>query len=330
MKARFIALILLFIVALALPTFANTFVLNVLSLSFALGILATSINLVGGYSGTIPLGQAGIMACSGYAMGVAATRMELGFVEQMLFGIAVAIVISAIFGVMVMRTSGIQFLMITLAQGMMIWGLSLRMYPVTGGENGLHGIERPPMFDTDTAYFYFALLALVLTLSISALVIRSPFGLALRALKDSESRLNMLGYNPSFIKFFSFVIAGALAGIAGVVFAYYNRFISPESAGFLMSGKAVLMVILGGSGTLLGPVLGAVIIVFIENFLSGYTRRWPSVMGLLFIISVLFARNGIVGGAERLIERGIQFVSLRSGGARTTKTEFLDEQASDA
>ncbi|MEJ2598873.1 MAG: branched-chain amino acid ABC transporter permease [Anaerolineales bacterium] len=268
MKQRAVLIFALLIVTLLLPLVVNRFIVNVLSLAFALAILATSIDLAGGYSGLVPLGQAGIMACSGYSLGYAATRLGVGYLGQILFGLFIATVVAALFGLMVMRTSGIQFLMVTLAQGMIVWGLSIRMNHITGGENGIRGINRPPWFDGDFSFFYFSLGLLV------------------------------LGYSTEFVKFYSFVLAGALAGLAGVLFAYYNRLIVPDSAGFAMSGKGVLMVLLGGIGTLIGPVLGAVIVTFIENFLSGYVARWPTILGLIFILAVLFARQGII----RLLE----------------------------
>ena len=294
MKPRAVLTLVLLIVTLLMPLFVNRFVVNVLSLAFALAILATSIDLAGGYSGLVPLGQAGIMACSGYSLGYAATRLGVGYLGQILFGLLVATVVAALFGLMVMKTSGIQFLMVTLAQGMIVWGLSIRMNHITGGENGIRGINRPPWFDGDFSFFYFSLGLLILALIIKWIISRSPFGLALRALKDSEIRLNMLGYSTEFVKFYSFVLAGTLAGLAGVLFAYYNRLIVPDAAGFAMSGKGVLMVLLGGIGTLIGPVLGAIIVTFIENFLSGYVARWPTILGLIFILAVLFARQGII------------------------------------
>src|SRR5690606_8525946 len=124
-------------------------------------------------------------------------------------------------------------------------------------------------------------------------IVHSPFGLALRGLKDSESRLQMLGYNITLFKFLAITVAGTFTGVAGVLYGYYNQFISPTAAEFATSGQGVLMAILGGIGTLIGPLVGAFIIVLIENLLSVYIARWPTVMGLIFIAVILFARQGI-------------------------------------
>jgi len=166
MKLRGIVILVLLLATIMLPLIVNPFILNVLSLAFALAILATSIDLVGGSSDLVPLGQAGFMACSAYGVGFAATRLGVGYIEQMIIGMTVAIIFAMVFGVMVMRTSGIQYLMVTLALGMVIWGLTLRMYTVTGGENGLRGIERPPLIDGDISFFYFSLGVLILAILI--------------------------------------------------------------------------------------------------------------------------------------------------------------------
>lgn len=294
-----------------LPLAVNPFILNVFALSFAIAVLATSIDLTGGYSGLMSLGQAGIMASSAYGVGIAATRYGLGYPLQILAGLLAAIFVSLLFGVMIMRASGIQYLMVTLAQGMIVWGLSIRMYSLTGGENGIKGIERPPFLDGDIPFFYFSLGVLLLALLIKWLITRSPLGLALRGLKDSAVRLNMIGYNIAFLKFYSFVLSGALAGLAGIILVYYNRLISPPAAGFTMSGKGVLAVLLGGIGTLIGPVLGAVIITYVENFLSGYVARWPTILGLIFVLAVLFARTGIIGALEGITGRITRLVTGR-------------------
>lgn len=301
MKYRVLLILASLVLISLLPLFFNRFIVNVLSLSFVFAILATSIDLAGGYSGLTPLGQAGIMAASAYGIGYAATRFGFGHAGQIGIGLAAAVFVSVIFGLMVMKTSGVQYLMVTLAQGMIIWGLTLRMYQVTGGENGLRGVERPLWAEGDFAFFYFSLGLLVLALILKWIVVRSPFGLALCGLNTSEARLNMIGFNIEFVKFYGFVLAGFLAGMAGIGFVYYNRMVAPDVAGFSISGKGVLMVLLGGIGTLLGPVIGAVVVTFVENFLSGYVTRWPTVLGFIFILAVLFARQGII----RLVESAV-------------------------
>ena len=128
-----------------------------------------------------------------------------------------------------------------------------------------------------------------------AVIVRSPFGLSLKGFKNSPTRLQMLGYNPALTKLYVFILAGFFGTIAGILYAYYTQFVSPSTAGFATSAKGVLMAILGGMGTLVGSLVGAFIIVFIENVLSVHLERWPTLLGLLFIFTILVARKGFVG-----------------------------------
>lgn len=287
----------------ALPYVTDRFLINVLTLAFTFALLALSINLLGGYAGLASLGHAGIMAVAAYALAVVALRTDLGTPAQIGTGLAFGVLTAFVFGLLSMRTGGVYFLMATTAQGMVVWGLSIRMTSVTGGENGLRGIERPELVEPYWALYYAAAAAVALAVFALWLITRSPFGLALRGVQNNETRLRMLGYNPTAVKVWAFTLSGLFAGGAGVLFAYYNRFVSPSAAGFLTSGKAVLMVLLGGAGTLAGPVVGAVLITAVENVMSLYTARWPTVLGLLYILTVLFARDGLAGVGGRIARR---------------------------
>lgn len=292
-------------VGVALPYVVSSFIINVLALAMTYALLALGINLLGGYAGLASLGHGGIMAMGAYALAIMALRTDAGSLVQALVGVGFGVLAGAAFGLLSMRTSGVYFLMATLAGGMIVWGLTLTLPTITGGENGLRGLERPPLFEPYWALYYLALAVLALGLLVLWLITRSPFGLALRGVQNSEPRMRMLGFNPAVLKVYAFTLSGLFAGASGVLFAYYNRFVSPGAAGFLTSGKVVLMVILGGVGTLAGPVIGAVIITFVENVLSTYTARWPTALGLLYIAAVLFAREGIAGLGARLLGRPV-------------------------
>src|SRR5262249_20234578 len=200
-----------------------------------------------------------------------------------------------LFAVMAMRTSGVYFLMVTLAQGIIVFGLATSLEPVTGGANGLTGVYRPPFVEQDWQFYYLCVAGLLVCAGLMWVFVSSPFGLALRGLRESESRLRMLGYNTTLHKFYGFLVSGFFAGIAGLLFAYNNQYVSPSVSEFAVSAQAVLMIILGGIATLPGPLIGALIIVFAQNWLSLHTDRWPTVEGLVFVFVVLFAREGIVG-----------------------------------
>jgi len=216
---------------------------------------------------------------------------------------------------MAIRTSGIFFSMITLAQGMLVWGAAYRWYQVTGAENGLRGIERPFFAVRYYEYYYLVLAVVAASALVLWLIVRSPFGLSLQGIRESESRMRTLGYDVGLHKLIAFEVSGFFAAVSGLLFGWYNNFISPASVGLPSSAEAVFMVILGGAGTLLGPVLGAAVVVFAKNFLSLYLSRWPTIMGLIFILAVLFARDGLVGTGRR--------VAIAAGG-RGNKTTAVE------
>jgi branched-chain amino acid transport system permease protein len=202
----------------------------------------------------------------------------------------------------------VYFLIITLALGMGTWGLAYRWSSVTGGDNGLPGI--PPldlglpwsMAEPRNLYYLVLAVFCVATFLLYRLV-HSPFGLTLRGIPESEGRMRMLGYNTWLHRYVAFVVAGGFAGVAGVLYAFYNRFVSPPDLHLAASAEAVLMVILGGAGTLFGPLAGAGIVVFLRNLVSAYTQRWMLILGVVFVLTVLYAPQGVAGGARALWAR---------------------------
>jgi branched-chain amino acid transport system permease protein len=288
-------LVVAVVVGFFAPYVTSSFIVGLFSLALISGLFAMSIDLLAGYGGLVTLGQAGITAAAAYGVGYMASRAGAGYTAQLLVGFGAGILVSVIFGVMAMRSSGVYFIMVTLAQGMIVWGLSIRLNRVTGAENGLTGIPRPELIDPYWAYYWFVL-AVTLVCSLGMWVaVHSPFGSAVRGIRESETRMRMLGYNVELQKLYVFVVAGFYATVSGVLLVYLNEFVSPAVAQLNTSAIGVLQAILGGIGTLVGPMIGAFIIVFIENLVSQYIERWPTLMGLIFIVVVLFARNGLVG-----------------------------------
>jgi branched-chain amino acid transport system permease protein len=297
------------IIGAVLPYALSPYLVSIFTLGLIFALYAMSIDLMGGYGGLITLGQGGILAAGSYGVGYVASRLGGGFGQQLLWGLLATLLISAIFGVMAMRTSQVYFLMVTLAQGMIVWGFVTRSTDL-GAENGLRGIARPSAVSAYWEYYYLCLVIVVAGGLLMALITRSPLGLSMRALKDSETRLLMLGYNLWLTKFYIFMLSGFFAGTAGMLLAYYTKFVSPANATFAMSGRGVLMAILGGIGTLFGPVIGAFIIVLTENIVSIYFARWTTVLGLIFILTIMFAPDGLVGAGRSV------FATLR--GRRTS------------
>lgn len=277
------------------PYILDQFIVGLLALALITGLFAMSIDLMAGYAGLVTLGHAGVLAAAMYGSGYMASKTDAGFATQILVGYAVGMLASAIFGAMAMRSSGVYFIMVTIAQGMIVWGLSIRMTKVTGAENGLLGIDRPELLVPYYTYYWFILAIVAICALALYIIVKSPFGLALKGLRESETRMKMLGHNTAFLKFYMFMISGFFASTAGILRLFLNEFVSPSDVVLRASAIPVLMSILGGIGTLVGPMVGSFVITFIENYLSLSVDRWPTLMGLIFIFVVLFARQGIVG-----------------------------------
>jgi branched-chain amino acid transport system permease protein len=288
-------------VAAALPYMVSHYQVTVASLILVSAILATSINFMAGNVGLLSLGHAGIAACAGYGLAWASLH-GFGLGGQLLIALGLTIVSSFVFGITSMRTNGIFFLMATLALGMVVFGLSYRMAPITGGENGLSGIRRPSLF-AEYWTFYFAVLAVFALVTLVVWTVgRSPFGITLRSIRESESRAESLGYNVAAYKLGAMMISGLVAGVAGIFAVWSIEFVSPASGSFVKSALAALMVILGGVGTLLGPIIGATVVLGVEHILSSYIERWPTVLGLIFIVVIIYAPNGL-GGVGRDVRK---------------------------
>jgi branched-chain amino acid transport system permease protein len=227
----------------------------------------------------------------------------VSFLPAAAAGVAGAVLLAVLFGVAV-RTTGVYFILVTLAMGHVVWGILMRWTTVSGGENGIGNIPPPVVgplrFASLSAYYYLALAVVVLCMLAYRTVVRSPFGLTLRGIRESESRMRALGYRTRAHKYAAFVLSGLMAGIAGVLYLHWNRFVSPATANFIVSAEVVLMVCIGGSRTVLGAFIGSAIILAIRSVLSGYTKQWMIVMGTIFIVTVLWAPEGVVGLGRRL------------------------------
>ena len=251
-------------------------------------------------------------------------------------GILGTLVVAAIFGIFAVRTSGIYFLMITLAQGMIIWGLAFRWNSVTNAENGIRGINRPEWLDTYASYYYLILIVTLLVLALIYRIINSPFGLTLKGIRESERRMRTLGYNVTLHKFMGFLVSAFFAGLAGSLYAFHNNFVSPTSIEFARSAEALLMVILGGAGTMLGPMIGALVVTFGQHQFSLYTDRWPMIIGAIYVVTILTAPDGFVGIWRRLSARLIsgtatqQPENSQTTGKEAEELEKLQSQTEDS
>ncbi len=300
--------VIIFLLLLISPPFLSSFLLTLLTQALIYAILAMSLDIILGYTGLASLGHAAYFGLGAYGVGILATRYGAGFWVVLPLGILLAVAVAAIFGLVALRATGVYFLMITLALGMVVWGLAHRWVTMTQGDNGISAIPRPELglplsLAHSIPFYYFALAGFLITFWILRVIVRSPFGQTLVGIRESESRMRTLGYHVWLHKYIGFVIAGGFGGFAGVLWAYYNGFVSPVDLQLATSVEVLLMVALGGRGTLLGPALGAAIIVLLKNLVSVYTHRWLLILGVVYIGTIVYAPEGIVGAVRQWARR---------------------------
>jgi branched-chain amino acid transport system permease protein len=302
----------------------NSYYINIASQILLFAVFALALNVLVGYAGLVSLGHAGLFAVAGYS---SALLLQAGF--DHLFSDSAAILItlvaSAIFAALALRSTGIGFLMITLALGQIVWGVAYRWASLTNGDNGVNVSTRPAPFGISLASapsFYFAtLLVFLLAVATMAVFVRSPFGASLRGTRDQARRMTALGYNVWLIRFLAIVFSGFWTGVSGLLFVYYNQFISPQVAALTSSAEVLLMVISGGTATLFGPIVGAAIVVIMKNVVSAYIERWNLVLGVIFVVIISFMPEGLVPGSVRLARWLWQ--ATRSGATAARPSEEL-------
>jgi len=293
-----VGIVLVILLLIASPPWLASYWVGLLTQMLIFALLAMSLDILLGYTGLPSLGHAGFFGVAAYAVAVLSTTYHAGFWTCVVSGILIGTLLSAILGLLVSHVRDVYFLMITLALGMVLWGLSYRWIPVTGGDNGISGIPRLDAhagwpFAGPVAFYYLTLLVFAVCGVLLALLVSSPFGFTLKGIRENESRMKSLGFNTWLHCYISYVIAGACASVAGVVWAYYNGFVSPTYLDLTASSELFLMVTLGGPGTLVGPVLGAGAIVLLKNVISAYTQRWLLILGAVYIITMLAAPQGL-------------------------------------
>lgn len=277
----------------------DTFWAGVLTRMMIFAIFAMSLDLMLGYTGLPSLGHAAFFGSGAYTVAIFHNEGVVeNFWVSLPLGIFVATAMAAIFGLLALRTQGAYFLMITLALAQVVFAIGWGWKAMTNGDDGIQtafeaGGGLPGSYGNAVEIYYLILGFLIVAAALMYLVVRSPFGHALVGIRDSESRMRILGYNTWLYKYIVFLVSGAFAGLAGCLFAYYNALVTPSQLSILPSAEVLLMVAVGGPGTLFGPAVGAGFFVFLENFISDYTERWILILGIIFVLVVLVAPQGI-------------------------------------
>ena len=310
MRARTAVYVGLAILALAAPVLGLYPVFLMQVLCFAM--FACAFNLLLGYTKMLSFGHAAYFGSSAYLTGWLVTAHGWGTIPGILAGVAVALLLSLIIGAIAVRRQGIYFAMITLALSQLVFFVCLQA-KFTGGENGLQGIPRGSIFGMidlshDFTMYYFVLAVFTAVYALIRRTVHSPFGQVLKAIRDNEPRAISLGYEADRYKLGAFVLSGSLAGLAGSLKALVLGFVTLSDVSQGTSGEVILMTLLGGSGTSLGPVVGASIVVTLQEYLSDVVGAWVSVIiGAVFVVCVMIFRRGFVGEIQRrYVERTVR------------------------
>ncbi len=315
----------LIVLAFIIPH-TSSFVVLLATRALAFGILAMSLDILLGYTGLASLGQAAYFGVGAYLTAVLATRFHFGlgwdFWLVVVLGILLGAALAAVFGLFAIRAGGVYFLMITLALGQCVWGLAYRWNSLTGGDNGIIIKLRPNFglnLTNEVTFFYLVLGFFIVSMILMYVLVRSPFGRSLKGIRERELRMSMLGYNVWLHKYIAFVIAGGFGGLAGVLWAHTNGIVTPEDVVLTTSVDALLMVVLGGAGTLIGGVIGSAIVLLLREYLSTLVPWWQYVLGGVYVLTILYLPTGLMGIPKRIrqalgwsaIKPAVQLESVR-------------------
>lgn len=301
------------------------FVGRVFTPAFIFGVIALSLCLLAGYGGMVSLAQMTLAGLAGYGYGYLTVTQGQPWWIGILGGLLVATLVAFLFGLIAVRSTGIYFLMITLALGMVVYALANQNRSLFGGHTGILGIRPPELFGqalTERVPFYYvSLLVGLLTYAFVRYLSRTPFGLSLQALRDDPRRLAALGFHVALHRVATFTVAGLLAGLGGLLLVWYNGAISPTTIDLTRLINIMVIAVIGGLAYAEGAFLGALVFILVTNFASSFTERFNTVIGLVFLLIVLFSPEGLSGIGLRILHALRRLLRVRFASAEGTGME---------
>lgn len=286
------------LILLVAPFLFSTFTLSLVSLTMIWAIFAMSLDILIGYTGLYSFGHATFWGVAAYTVAIMSTKLGIqSFWINLVAGVSAATLVGIAFGPIVLRTSQVYFLMLTFALGQILYGIAIKWRSLTGGSDGL-SISRltlgfPWEKGSGTEVYYLVLVFFVCTYFALQRVAGSRFGRTIVGIRESEARMELLGYNTWLYKYVAYVLAGAVGGIAGCLSMYYQGFVCADQLNWPLSGEAMMMVIIGGAGTPIGPIVGAAVVLLLNQYISTQTVHWPLIIGAIFVFVVMYYPRGI-------------------------------------
>jgi branched-chain amino acid transport system permease protein len=294
--------IVIFLVLLILPSFIPRFYTYILALIFVTSLLAMSLNLVVGHGGLFQFHHGVFYGVGAYTVALMLKKTSLPMWAGFIAGPIVAAMIGLIIGWLCVRLSRLYFGMLQISLGSLIWVIVFRWYSFTGGDDGIFGIPMPSLFSSSKNSYYFILIILAICLILMYMILKSPFGSTLQAIRDNPQRCEAIGINVRRHQLIAIVIATFFAGIAGVLFVALERSVFTDLLFWTLSLEIFIMCLLGGWFTFAGPILGAAIMVALRTFVGIFTEYWTLILGIMLILIIFFLPEGVMGYLEKIFK----------------------------
>ena len=289
------------VVILALvPLTGQAFFVDLATQILIYALFALSLNVLIGYSGNVSFGHAAYFAIGGYACAILLTTYQWPLIISFPAAVVLAGVSAAFVGYFCIRLTDIYFAMLTLAFSMLVWSVALKWRDVTGGDDGFVGVAVPDLIAGRNSYFYFTLIVVTLSTAMLWVICHSAFGRTLVAVRENRTRAGFVGVNTRMMRLVAFIVAGTFAGIAGALLGMYNRGMFIENAFWTESAQVLIMTLLGGMFSFFGPAIGAAVLYLLNVYINEYTEYWPTVLGVILLVILLFLPEGLVGLAKKL------------------------------
>ncbi|HZW37131.1 MAG: branched-chain amino acid ABC transporter permease [Deltaproteobacteria bacterium] len=287
-----------------IPLAGNEFFVTMANEVLVMGLFAVAFNLLYGFAGLLSFGQAAYYGVGAYTVGLLLSRGVLPFAIALPAAVAAGAALALLLGPLCIRLSGVYFTMLTLAFAEMVWGIVFKWYGFTGGDNGIQGIPVPDLLHSPVRYYFFTLAVVFASFWLLRRIVDSPFGAVLQSIRENPERTGFLGIHVRRYELAAMVLSGAFAALAGGLFAGYQHSIHPDMLHWTKSGEVILMSILGGVSSFFGPLMGAAVILFIENMIGKYTEFWEIWIGGIMLAIVIFFPKGVIGTLDSWIARG--------------------------
>lgn len=279
----------------AIPLAGKSFFVTMANEFLVMGLFAVSFNLLYGFTGMLSFGQAAYYGVGAYTVGLLLSKGAAPFAVALPAALAAGSLLALLLGPLCIRLTGVYFTMLTLAFAEMVWGIVFKWYGFTGGDNGIQGIPIPALLRSPVRYYYFTLVIVFASFWLLRRVVDSPFGAVLQSIRENPERTGFLGIKVRRYELAAMVVSGAFSGLAGGLFAGYQHSIHPDMLHWTKSGEVILMSILGGISSFFGPLMGAAVILFIEDMIGKYTEFWEIWIGGIMLAIVIFFPRGVIG-----------------------------------